>query len=141
MALERTYTINLRSEIIKVAPYQRSKKAITGIVAFISRHMKQPDENKIRIGQHLNLNVWKHGIRNPPVRVKVTAIKDDSGIVKVELFGAPKEVKVDEKSKKETKSLEKELEQKLSEKVEPKTVEKIEPKIQEKVTPVVPEEK
>ena len=48
---------------------------------------------EVLVGHHLNLFIWKHGMQNPPSRVKVNVSKDDKGVVKVELFGAPVEVK------------------------------------------------
>lgn len=97
MALERTYTIPLRKEWLKSVKYKRAKKAVRAIREFLMRHMKASEEN-IRIGKHLNQELWKHGIKRPPSRVKVNVTKDDKGIVVAELFGAPKEApKAEEK--------------------------------------------
>lgn len=138
--LERTYTIHLRRYTIRSPAYKKSKKAITGIVEFVSRHMKQPDESKIKLGRILNMKVWEHGIKNPPTRVKITARKEDSGIVRVELFGSPIEVpKVEEKGKKtDTKELKEQLEAKLEEK---KTEEKKELKEEKKAEDKTEEKK
>jgi type III secretory pathway component EscV len=46
--------------------------------------MKSDD---VKIGKNLNDHVWKHGIRNPPSKVTVSATKDDEGVVRVELEG------------------------------------------------------
>ncbi|MBI2101328.1 60S ribosomal protein L31 [Candidatus Woesearchaeota archaeon] len=99
--LERTYNIPLRRETLKAPSYRKAKKAITAIREFIGRHMKS--EN-IAIGRYLNLKIWEHGIKNPPHHVKVTASKDDKGKVFVELVGAPKEAKAEEKKKPEPKT-------------------------------------
>ncbi|MBI1935932.1 60S ribosomal protein L31 [Candidatus Woesearchaeota archaeon] len=101
--LERTYNIPLRKETLKVPPFKKANKAVKTIKAFISRHMKS--EN-VSLGKYLNLEVWRHGAKNPPHHVKVTAVKDDKGKVSVELAGAPKEEpKAEEKkpAKKEEK--------------------------------------
>lgn len=90
VALERTYTIPLRREWLKVQRYKRAKKAVAGVREFLQRHMKSED---VRLGLYLNLELWKHGIRNPPSRVRVTVVKDDKGVVRAELFGAPVEKK------------------------------------------------
>lgn len=92
--LERTYTITLRKEWLKVPKYKRAKKTVAALRKFLEQHMKSAD---VRIGKYLNLEVWKHGIKNPPSRVRVTATKDDKNIVRAELFGAPKEEKTPEK--------------------------------------------
>lgn len=84
--VERTYVIPLRKEWLKVPKYKRAKKAIIGLRRFLTRHFRVRDEN-IKVGKALNEEIWKHGIRNPPSKVKVDAIKDDKGIVTAELFG------------------------------------------------------
>ncbi|MBI2148034.1 50S ribosomal protein L31e [Candidatus Woesearchaeota archaeon] len=86
MATERTYTIPLRREFIKVQKYKRAKKAVAGLRTFLARHMKTDIAN-IRLGTHLNEAVWARGIKSPPPRVKVTVTKDDKGIVMAELAG------------------------------------------------------
>ncbi|MFC1728545.1 50S ribosomal protein L31e [Nanoarchaeota archaeon] len=98
--LERTYTVPLRKEWLKKAPYKRAKKAVTGLKKFLLKHMKGTE---VKVGKIVNDFIWKHGIKNPPHKVKVTATKDDKGVVKTELFGhkyeeKKKEAKV-EKSK------------------------------------------
>lgn len=131
--LERTYTIHLRRYTIRSPAYKKSKKAITGIVEFVSRHMKQPDKSKIKLGRILNMKVWEHGIKNPPTRVKITARKEDSGIVRVELFGSPIEVPKVEEKKADTKELKEQLEAKLEEKkTEAKEEKKEEKKAEDK---------
>ncbi|MBW2971015.1 60S ribosomal protein L31 [Candidatus Woesearchaeota archaeon] len=84
MALERTYNVPLRKEFQKVPRYRRSKRAVDALRKFMMQHMKSED---IKIGKHLNEHIWKHGIKNPPHHVKVNAVKDDEGVVRVELFG------------------------------------------------------
>ncbi len=81
---------------MKTKKYKRAKKAVSIIKEFIARNSKSSD---VKIGKYLNLKLWEHGIRNVPGSVKVDAVKDDKGTVKVELFGAPKEVKKEEGKK------------------------------------------
>ncbi|HIH92184.1 TPA: hypothetical protein HA281_05250 [Candidatus Woesearchaeota archaeon] len=88
VVLERTYTIPLSRELLKVPAYKKAKKAVRTVQAFIRKHMKA---EKVLVGQHLNMKLWEHGIKNPPKNIKVTTTKDDKGVVRVELFGAPKE--------------------------------------------------
>ena len=115
IVLERVYTIPLRIQTLKVAPFKKANKAVRTVKQFISRHMKSEE---IVIGKYLNLNIWVHGAKNPPGKVKVNVSKDDKGKVMVELFGAPKE-----KPKAEEKKLQKEKpkgqdQQKTEEKLE-----------------------
>ena len=151
--LERTYIIPLRMETLKAPAYRKAKKAITAIREFISRHMKSSD---IKIGRYLNLKIWEHGIKNPPNKIKVTAVKDDKGAVFVELEGAPKEqpktedkikpAKKDEKPVKEAefretaeeKKEDKAEEAKKAEKEEIKELQKEHPKQHAPKTPAQP---
>jgi large subunit ribosomal protein L31e len=96
--LERTYNIPLRKGFYKAPRYKKTKKAITTLKAFLVKHMKC-EAKDLKIGKHLNELVWEKGIKNPPHHVKVLAIKDEKGIVKVELFG----VKFEEPIKPEMK--------------------------------------
>lgn len=90
MAVERTYTIPLRREWLKAPKYKRAKRAVNAVRAFLKRHLKADEEN-IKLGKYLNLELWKHGIKNPPGRIKVIVTKDDAGKVVAELSSAPKE--------------------------------------------------
>ncbi len=83
--LERTYTIPLRREFLKVPKYKRAKKATVAVKQFLSKHMKSDD---VRVGTGVNEKVWGHGMRNPPSKVKVQVVKDEKGVVRAELFGS-----------------------------------------------------
>ncbi|HLC62345.1 MAG TPA: 50S ribosomal protein L31e [Candidatus Nanoarchaeia archaeon] len=97
IVLERNYNIPLRIATLKSPFHKKAKKAISTVKIFISKHMKTKE---VKIGQFLNLKIWEHGMRNPPNLVKVTATKDDKGVVFVELVGAPKpQPKVEETKK------------------------------------------
>ncbi len=82
--VERTYNVPLRKEWLKTPAYKRAKKAVTALREFIQKNMKTKD---VLIGDKLNKEIWKDGIKNPPHHVKVVAVKDEKGICKVELFG------------------------------------------------------
>jgi len=96
---ERTYIIPLRKEFLKVPLYRRTRKSVTAIRQFVSKHMKV---DGVKIGRYLNLELWKHGRKNPPGKIKVKTYvdeKDNEKFAKVELFGAPEEVKKEEAKK------------------------------------------
>ena len=97
--LERTYTIPLRREWLRVPRYKRAKRAIHAVQNFLKRHMKAELEN-VKLGNSINLEIWKHGIRNPPSRVRITTRKDDKGIVFAEMFGKAFPVKGTDKKEK-----------------------------------------
>lgn len=114
--MERTYTIPLRKEWLKVPRYKRAKKAVTAVKQFLAKHMKSDD---VRIFPELNMALWADGIKNPPARIKITTVKNDKGTVFAQIFG--KKI-VMEEEKKEGKKAKKE--EKTEEKTEKKTVEK-----------------
>ncbi len=133
IVLERTYIIPLRRETLKVPFYKKAKKASKSIREFVIKHMKS---DNVVIGKYLNLEVWKHGMKNPPHHVKVNANKDDKGRVFVELAGAPKEEPKAEEKKKAAKKEEKivkeaEFKEKPEEKLEKQAEEAHEKKTEE----------
>ena len=96
--LERTYTVPLRKEYMKVARWKRTNKAVVAMRQFVSKHMKSKD---VKLGKELNDKIWNHGMKNPPHHVKITASKDDKGVVKAELFGIKKKEEKKDSKKKE----------------------------------------
>src|SRR3989338_6118435 len=105
MANEKLFTINLRKEFLKKPKYRRTKKAVTTVREFITRHLKTKE---VKVGPNLNLKLWERGKRNPPSKVKVKAMLEE-GIAYVELpefeftLPKPKEEKTEEDSKKDAK--------------------------------------
>ena len=94
--LEREYIIPLRKKWAKVPRYKRANKAIKAIKEFLARHMKIRDRDlrKIKIDKYLNETVWFRGIRNPPSKIKVKAIKEHgTGEVRAELSEMPEKIK------------------------------------------------
>lgn len=115
--IEREYIIPLRSEWRKVPRYKRAAKAIKGIKVFLVQHMKIRDRDldKIKIDKYLNEEVWHRGIRRPPARIKVKAVKEGD-IVRVELFEMPEVLKF--KKSREEKIVQKGTENKKEKKPE-----------------------
>jgi large subunit ribosomal protein L31e len=89
-SIERTYTIPLRKEFMKVPRWRKTKKASAALKQFLQKHMKTED---VKVSPSINEYVWKHGIKNPPHHVKVTVTKDEKGVVKADLFGKKEKVK------------------------------------------------
>lgn len=77
----RIYTVPLKRAYY-VPRYRRTEKAIRIIREFISRHMKA---EKVVISQRLNEKIWSRGDQKPPRRIRVKAVKDKEGVVKVDL--------------------------------------------------------
>ena len=100
--MEKLYTIPLRKEFRKAPNYKRTSRAVKAIRDFIKKHMK--NEN-VKIGKYLNLEIWKHGRKNPPARIKVKVITEKEKDVEYVIVELP-HVKI-EKPKKEVKKKEK----------------------------------
>ena len=111
--IERVYIVPLRRGFHETTEYKKTKKAVATLKLFLSRHMKQPDLKKVLIGRNLNNELWKHGIKNPPGKVKIVVVKEDNGDVKAELYGTKYEHK--KKAEKEN-SKESKVDSKLEEK-------------------------
>ena len=80
--LEREYNVPLRRETLKAPNYKRTNRAVSALRSFVKRHMKSTD---VRISKDLNDKMWKDGIKNPPSKVSIKAVKNDEGRVDVYL--------------------------------------------------------
>ncbi|MEA3429989.1 MAG: 50S ribosomal protein L31e [Nanoarchaeota archaeon] len=134
--IERTYNVPLRSEWLKAPRYRRAKKAGRALKEFLAKHMKTDIKN-IKVGKYANLKIWERGIKNPPHHIKINVTKDDEGIVKAEIVGAPVEKQPKKKSapkkdmtdrEKKKEEIKKKLESLKQKKEEPKETPKEETK-------------
>ena len=81
--IERIMVVPLRKA--KMAPRtRRTNRAVKEVRIFIARHMKT-NEDKVWIDAKVNEKLWQNGIRNPPSRISVKAVKYDDGLVEVSL--------------------------------------------------------
>ena len=92
-AIEHEYNIPLRKEWSKASRGRRAKRAIHAVQDFIKKHMKS---DNILLGPKLNENIWSKGMQSPPHHVKVLAVRNKEGEVRVELVGHKFEKKVKE---------------------------------------------
>lgn len=89
---ERIYVIPLRRRYQHVAIYKKTPKAVKTIKEFLAKHMKIRDRDlrKIKLDIYLNEFLWNKGIKNPPHKIRVKAIKekdkDGNEIVRAELI-------------------------------------------------------
>ncbi len=123
ITLEREYTVPLRKHWLKVPSYKRVPKAVKALKQFLARHMKLYDDDlrKVKIDQTLNNELRFRGIKKPPAKIRVKAVKYDDNTVKVQLAQLPDKLKF-KKSREEKKS--EKLKKKIEErKAERKTVE------------------
>ena len=85
--IERVYTVPLRKEFQRAPRWRRTKRAVSALRSFLEKHMKSDD---VKLSIEVNQEMWKHGIKNPPGKIKVKVTKDAEGIVKADLFGSEK---------------------------------------------------
>ena len=111
--IEREYVIPLRKQVKKVPRYKKANKAIKTIKEFLARHMKVYDRDlkKIKLDKYLNEFVWFRGIKKPPIKIKVKAVKEGE-VVKAELAELPgklkfKKLKEEKRDKKALEAVEK----------------------------------
>ena len=126
--LEREYIVPLRKGWLKVPKYKRANKAVKTLKEFIARHMKiyDSDLRKVKIDIVLNNELRFRGMKKPPAKIKVKAIKFDDGIVRVELVDLPEHIKFarlrEDKSKKNEVKKEKKVEEEKKEEGEEEEV-------------------
>jgi large subunit ribosomal protein L31e len=92
--IEREYIIPLRSKFKHVARYKKTPKAVKEVKKYLARHMKiyDRDLDNIKISKFVNEFIWARGIKNPPHKIKVKAVKQGQ-IVRVELVDMPDKLK------------------------------------------------
>jgi large subunit ribosomal protein L31e len=123
--LEREYIIPLRKSTNKVPSYKKANKAVKTIKEFLARHMKVADRDldNVRIDKYLNEMIWHRGIKHPPAKIKVKAIKED-GIVRVTAVEYPTNLKFKKLRAEKLENKSKEVaKKKKSEKAEEEKVE------------------
>ena len=78
---EAVFNISLR-RIKDVPRTRRAIAAISQIRQFVVRHMKTtPDD--VWIDGHVGEYIWSRGIKNPPSKITVRAVKFEDGLVEV----------------------------------------------------------
>lgn len=126
--IERTYVIPLREKFRRTPRYKKANKAVKSIKEFLVKHMKIYDRDlkKIKLDTYLNEFVWFRGIKKPPAKIKVKAIKEGD-IVRVELAEMPNKFKFrklrEEKRDKKAKEIiegKKSMMEKAKEQLKPK---------------------
>lgn len=79
---ERIFIVPLR-KLIDSPRTKRANKAIKLIRNHVAKHMKA-EEDHIWIDTPVNETIWKNGRENPPVRIRVKAIKfKDQDLIEV----------------------------------------------------------
>ena len=80
---ERIMHIPLR-DVKKSPASKRASIAMKHVREFVSNNMNVPQED-VWIDSSTNEEIWKRGIKKPPSKIKVKAIKFEDGIVEVSI--------------------------------------------------------
>ncbi|MBS3782651.1 MAG: 50S ribosomal protein L31e [Candidatus Thermoplasmatota archaeon] len=80
---ERIMNIPLR-EAKETPSSKRASRAMKLIREFVSNNMNVPKED-VWIDSSTNEAIWERGIKKPPSKIKVKAIKFEDGIVEVSI--------------------------------------------------------
>lgn len=78
--VERLFTIPLRGLDPR---WRRSEKAVFRVRSYLARHLKA-DPEAIKIDGSINETLFARGIRKPPPRIRVRAMKFEDGVVEAE---------------------------------------------------------
>lgn len=81
--IERIYTIPL-TDARKAPRWKRAPIAAKKVREFLVKHLKTDPED-VKIDRTINEKLWERGSMKPPLKVRVRAVKFDSGGVEAEL--------------------------------------------------------
>jgi len=77
MPEEKIYVIPLR-DAKRVSEYKRAGSTAKIVRKFLSKHMRSED---IKLDNSLNSKLWERGMKSPPSKIRVKAVKEDDGSV------------------------------------------------------------
>lgn len=80
---ERILNIPL-AQVKKTPATKRASLAMREVREFVSNHMDVPPED-VWIDSSTNEKIWSRGMKKPPSKIKVRAIKFEDGIVEVSI--------------------------------------------------------
>ena len=135
---EAEYIIPLRNEVMKVAKYDRTKKAVIAIRQYLQKHTKSKN---VLLGKQINKKLQSGGRKNVVSKIHVKVIKDEDNY-RAELIGHPIELSKDKEDKnKKAEKPKVEAKKEVTEKpvakeeakAETKTVKKVVKKVDKKV--------
>jgi large subunit ribosomal protein L31e len=78
---EHIFTVPL-SKCKNIPRTKRARVAVKVIKSYIGSHMKVP-ESDVWVDASVNDSIWARGIKKPPSKIRVKAIKFEDGLVEV----------------------------------------------------------
>ena len=81
MPEEKIFVIPLR-KVKKVPQYKRARRAAKIVREYLARHMKSEE---IKLDPKINEKLFERGVKKPPAKIRVKAVKDEDGLVNASL--------------------------------------------------------
>ena len=81
MPEEKIFVIPLR-KVKKVPQYKRARRAAKMVREYLARHMKSEE---IKLDPKINEKLFERGVKKPPAKIRVKAVKDEDGLVNASL--------------------------------------------------------
>ncbi len=81
MPEEKIFVIPL-GDVKKVPHYRRARRAAKEVREYLVKHMKSAD---VKIDPKINEKLYERGVKKPPTKIRVKAVKDDDGLVNATL--------------------------------------------------------
>ncbi|MEM5766326.1 MAG: 50S ribosomal protein L31e [Candidatus Aenigmatarchaeota archaeon] len=81
MSEEKFLTLNLKKELTKVRRVEKAKRLMNLVREKVQKMFKGLE---VKIDKSVNEEIWKHGAKKPPAKLKLKLIKEEKS-VKVEL--------------------------------------------------------
>ena len=81
---ERIFTIPL-SKCKNLPRTKRAKVAMEMVRSYVGSHMKVPEKD-VWVDASVNNRIWFRGLKKPPSKIRVKAIKFEDGLVEVSVL-------------------------------------------------------
>ena len=81
MPEEKIFVIPL-GKVKKVPHYKRARRAAKLVREYLARHMKSEE---IKLDPKINEKLFERGVKKPPSKIRVKAVKDEDGLVNASL--------------------------------------------------------
>lgn len=77
MPEEKIFVIPLR-EVKRVPHYRRARRAAKEVREYLTKHMKSAE---VKLDVKINEKLFERGVKKPPNKIRVKAVKGDDGLV------------------------------------------------------------
>jgi large subunit ribosomal protein L31e len=81
--IERIYTIPL-TDARRAPRWKRAERAVRNVRVYLAKHLKIALDD-VKIDKTINEKLWERGSMKPPLKVRVRAVKFETGGVQAEL--------------------------------------------------------